>query len=107
MPFFLIISMLLIFSGFAVLVLRITSLMAEVKRTVRTSAESVVRLESVVAGIRDEEGRLLDDLKLLSEAAAAWPRAIVFSRESGLLVRNIRSISTAMALLSTLRRAAW
>ena len=106
-PFLLMVSMLLLFGSLAVLLRSITTLVAEVRRTASTGAASIARFESVVAGIRDEEGRLRVDLALLSEAAAAWPRTTVLSRESGVLVRNIRSLSTALALLSKLRKAPW
>ena len=105
MPFLLMVSMLLLFGSLAVLLWSITTLVAEMKSAASACAESVVRFECVVAGIREEEGRLRGDLDLLSEAAAAWPRATVLSHESGALVRNIRSLGTALALLSKLRKA--
>ena len=104
-PFLLMVSMLLLFGSLAVLLRSITTLVAEVRRTTSTGAASLVCFESVVAGIRDEEGQLREDLALLSEAAAAWPRTAVLSRESGVLVRNIKSLRTAFALLSKLRKA--
>jgi hypothetical protein len=105
--FLLIVSMLLIFGAVGVLVRTIIPLVAELGRTARAGAESIARIKGAVAGIRQEEGPLRDDLTLLSGAVAAWPRVAVLPREAGLLVRNIRSFGAATALLSTLRRAPW
>ena len=103
----LILSGLLGFGALAILVWRVIPLVAEVNRTVRTGAESVARIKDAVAGIREIEVRLRDDLNLLSGAAAAWPRAAVLPGEAGRLVRTIRSFGAAMALLTTLRRVQW
>jgi hypothetical protein len=105
--FVLIITMLLVFGAVGVLVRAIIPMVAEANRTGRAGAESVARIKGAVAGIREEEGRVRDDLLLLSRAAAAWPRAALLPREAGLLARNINSFSAAMALLATLRRAPW
>lgn len=105
--FLLVVSMLVVLAAIGVLIRTIVALVAEVKQTARTGAESVTRVKRDFAGIREEEGRLRDDLALLTRAAATWPRAALLSREAGLLARNIRSLGAAMALLSTLRRAPW
>ena len=104
---FLILSGFLGFGALAFLIWTVIPLVAEVNLTVRTGAESVARIKDAVAGIREEEGRLRSDLTLLSEAVAAWPRAAVLSGEAGLLVRNVRALGAATALLTTLRRVPW
>jgi hypothetical protein len=98
---------LLVVGGLGVLIRAIIQVVAEVKRTTRTGTESVLRIKETVAGIGEEERRLRGNLKLLSETAATWPRAAVLPREAGVLARNIRSLGTVTALLSTLRRAPW
>ena len=105
--FILVVSMLLVLGALGVLVRTIIPLVAEVNRTTRTGVESIARVKGAVTGIREEEGRLRDDLTLLTGAATAWPRAAVLPREAGLLASNIRSLGAATALFSTLRRARW
>jgi hypothetical protein len=105
--FVLVISMLVVFGAVAVLVRAIIPMVAEANCTFRAGVESIARIKGTVAGIRVEEGRVRDDLMLLSGAAAAWPRAALLPREAGLLARNINSLSAATALLATLRRAPW
>ena len=105
--FILVVSMLLVFGAFGVLVRAIIQVVAEVNQTTRTGSESVARIKGFVAGIREEERRLRDNLTQLSESTAAWPQAAGLLREAGLLARNIRSLGAATALLSTLRRATW
>ena len=82
-------------------------LVSEVNRTARTVAESIARIQDAVTGIREEEGRIRNDLSLLSGAATSWPQAAGLPVEAGLLVRNIRALGAATALLSTLRRVPW
>jgi hypothetical protein len=105
--FILVVSVLLVIGALGVLVRTIIRLVAEVNLTTCTGAESIERIKGAVTGIQEEERLLRGDLTLLTGAAAAWPRAAVLPREAGLLVRNIRSLGAATALLSTLRRAAW
>ena len=101
--FLLIFGMLLVSGAFGVLLWNIIKVAAEVKEAIRTGSETGARLKGLVGSIREEVGRLRYDLQVLSDAAAAWPRATVVTREAVVLARNIRSLGTATALLSTLR----
>ena len=101
--FLLMVGMLLVFGAFGVLIWTIIQTVTEVKQATRTGAETVARLRGLFSSIREEVGQLRYDLQVLSEAAAAWPRATVVTREAVVLARNIRSLGTATALLSTLR----
>ena len=105
--FLLIVSMLVVFAAIGILVRAVIVLGTEVARTARSGTESVMRIKGAVAGIREEEGRLCLALKLLSGVAASWSRAEVLPGEVGLLVRNIRSLGTVTAMLSTLRKVPW
>ena len=105
--FVLVVSMLVVFGAVGVLVRATIPLVAEANRTVRAGTDSVARIKGAVVGIREEEGRLRDGLMFLSGAAVDWPRVAVLPREAGLLARNINSLGTATALLSTLRRVPW
>jgi hypothetical protein len=103
----LILSILLIMVALGILTVSVLSLASQGRKTVRTGVESVVRLKEVVAGIRDEELRLRNNVVLLSESARGWSRVTALTREAQLLVHSLRRVGTATALLSTLRRISW
>ena len=103
----LIISGLLVLGAVAFLVVALMPLAAELRACSQVWRESVDRIRCDVAGIRDDETRVRENVSLLARSAAAWQRAVVLPREAALLTVNIRVLGIATALLSACRRSPW